>query len=133
MHIFILFFSFLFRYDSRLFNQSSGMDSGFGADDDYATYSKPLFDKGDISNIYRPKRDDSEVYGDVDAQMAKLSDTSRFKADRGFKGAEERARPGGRDAPVVFESADSSSRRRYDDDDRGDSMRKKHRRDDDDE
>ena len=34
-------------YDSRLFNQTSGMDSGFGGDDEYNTYSKPLFDRGE--------------------------------------------------------------------------------------
>jgi SNW domain-containing protein 1 len=89
-------------YDSRLFNQSAGMDSGFGADDEYSTYSKPLFERTEASSIYRPKRDDSDIYGDVDSQMAKLSDTSKFKPDKGFKGAE-----GGsgapRDAPVQFE------------------------------
>ncbi len=29
--------------DQRLFNQSSGMDSGFGADESYNLYDKPLF------------------------------------------------------------------------------------------
>ena len=33
------------QYDQRLFNQSAGMDSGFGADDAYGVYSKPLFNK----------------------------------------------------------------------------------------
>ncbi len=36
-------------YDARLFNQSSGIDSGFGGEDEYNTYSKPLFDR--IINI----------------------------------------------------------------------------------
>jgi len=90
-------------YDSRLFNQSSGMDSGFGADDDYNTYSKPLFDRGEASSIYRPKRDDADIYGDVDTQMAKLSDTSKFKPDKGFKGADGGRAGGARDAPVQFE------------------------------
>jgi SNW domain-containing protein 1 len=56
-------------YDSRLFNQSAGMDAGFGGDDDYNTYSKPLFDRGEASSVYRPKRDDSEIYGDADTQV----------------------------------------------------------------
>jgi hypothetical protein len=64
------------------------MDSGFAAEDEYSTYSKPLFDRSEASTVYRPKKDDSEMYGDVDAQMSKLSDTSRFKADKGFKGAD---------------------------------------------
>mmetsp|Transcript_24334 Transcript_24334/g.35675 ORF Transcript_24334/g.35675 Transcript_24334/m.35675 type:complete len:603 (+) Transcript_24334:63-1871(+) len=90
-------------YDARLFNQSAGMDSGFGQDDEYNTYSKPLFDRKEAESIYRPKRDDADVYGDVDTQMAKLSDTSRFKPDKGFKGAEGSGQGGGRTAPVQFE------------------------------
>lgn len=59
-------------YDARLFNQSSGMDSGFGAEDEYNTYSKPLFDRQAADTIYRPKRDDSDIYGDVDTQVRVL-------------------------------------------------------------
>ena len=59
-------------YDSRLFNQSAGLDVGFGGDDEYNAYSKPLFDRGEASSVYRPKRDDSEVYGDVDTQVCTL-------------------------------------------------------------
>ena len=107
-------------YDSSLFNQSVGMDQGFGADDEYNTYSKPLFDRGEVASVYRPKRDDSEVYGDADTQvtslayfmaiimrlpqLAKLSDTSRFKADKEFVGTNA-AQKGGREAPVQFERA----------------------------
>ena len=61
-----------YRYDSRLFNQSAGMDSGFGAEDEYNTYSKPLFDKGEASSVYRPKRDDGDVYGDAESQVYHL-------------------------------------------------------------
>lgn len=56
-------------YDSRLFNQSAGMDQGFGAEDEYNTYSKPLFDRGEVASVYRPKRDDADMYGDADAQV----------------------------------------------------------------
>jgi SNW domain-containing protein 1 len=56
-------------YDARLFNQSAGMDAGFGAEDEYNTYSKPLFDRREADTIYRPKRDDADIYGDVDAQV----------------------------------------------------------------
>lgn len=101
-------------YDSRLFNQSSGMDAGFGAEDEYNTYSKPLFHRGDAtsSGIYRPKKSDDDIYGDADAQLAKLQDTSRFKPDKGFRGAESGSGAGPRDAPVQFEKA---SDRREDD------------------
>lgn len=90
-------------YDSRLFNQSSGLDAGFGGDDEYNTYSKPLFDRAEAVSVYRPKRDDGEAYGDVDSQMAKLSDTSKFKPDVGFKGAEGGVNAGPRTEPVQFE------------------------------
>lgn len=92
-------------YDSRLFNQSAGMDSGFGAEDEYSTYSKPLFDRAEASTVYRPKKDDSDIYGDVDTQMSKLSDTSRFKPDKGFKGADGSGSGAPREAPVQFERA----------------------------
>ena len=92
-------------FDSRLFNQSAGITGGFGADDEYNTFTKPLFDRGEASSIYRPKKSDSDIYGDADEQMAKLSDTSRFKADKGFKGAEGGSGAGPRDAPVQFERA----------------------------
>jgi SNW domain-containing protein 1 len=92
-------------FDSRLFNQSSGLDTGFGAEDEYSTYTKPLFDRSEAASVYRPKRDDSEMYGDAETQLAKLRDTSRFKPDKGFKGAEGGTGAGGRDAPVQFERA----------------------------
>ena len=73
-------------YDSRLFNQSEGMDSGFGAEDDYNTYTKPLFDKGSqSSSIYRPKRDASDAFGDAEDAVDRVMNTSRFKANKGFK------------------------------------------------
>lgn len=105
-------------FDSRLFNQSAGMDSGFGAEDDYGVYSKPLFARGDASNVYRPKRDDADIYGDVDTQMAKLTDTNRFQPDKGFQGTEGGAVKGmSRSAPVQFEKAGN---KRHDDDDGND-------------
>lgn len=113
-------------FDSRLFNQSSGMDSGFGNDDEYNAFSKPLFDRGEASTIYRPKKNDSDVYGDAEAQLAKLSDTSRFKPDKGFKGAEGGVGAGGRDAPVQFERGNSSRHDDSDDEDRGKSKRSRH-------
>jgi SNW domain-containing protein 1 len=126
-------------FDSRLFNQSSGMDSGFGAEDDYNTYSKPLFARSEVANsIYRPKASDSDVYGDADAQLEKLqAGTGRFKADKGFRGTEDYASGGPRTEPVQFESGSSSSaadsnketarsRRHDDDDDDSRSKRSRH-------
>ncbi|EFY85010.1 transcriptional regulator Cwf13/SkiP [Metarhizium acridum CQMa 102] len=76
-------------YDSRLFNQSSGFDSGFNEDNHY---DKPLFAAQDaISSIYRPRAnmdDDDPEAGDK--EMAKIQKTSRFGEALGkgtFKGA----------------------------------------------
>lgn len=100
-------------YDSRLFNQSSGMDAGFGGEDEYNTYTKPLFDRAEASSIYRPKQSAEDMYGDAEQQLKDLSDTSRFRADKGFKGAEQHA-GGKRDAPVQFERAEGEGRANVD-------------------
>ena len=84
----------------RLFNQSSGMDQGFGADDDYNVYSKPLLDREDAAAIYRPRKAESGPTGDE--QYAELTSGSKFAApERGFAGTEGGSRP--RDGPVQFE------------------------------
>ncbi|CAM9901410.1 unnamed protein product [Heterosigma akashiwo] len=91
-------------FDSRLFNQSAGMDSGFGQDDDYNAYSKPLFDRGGAGNIYRPRATDGDSYGTAEEQYDKITKTDRFRPDKGFKGTEY-AGGGGQEraAPVQFE------------------------------
>ena len=93
-------------YDQRLFNQDQGMSSGLAADDAYNIYDKPLFaDKG--NSIYRPKASaDDELYGQGGEEEAIR--TERFKADKGFSGAEggegRSARGGSRmGGPVQFE------------------------------
>ena len=40
-------------FDQRLFNQTSGLDSGFGHDDDYNLYDKPLFTDRTAASIYK--------------------------------------------------------------------------------
>ncbi|PYH45771.1 SKIP/SNW domain-containing protein [Aspergillus saccharolyticus JOP 1030-1] len=92
-------------YDSRLFNQTSGMSSGFNEDN---PYDKPLFAAQDaINSIYRPRAqvddgdDDGEGAGE---EMSKIQKSSRFevlgRAKEGFKGAELAE---ARDGPVQFE------------------------------
>ncbi|KAK7430332.1 mRNA splicing protein [Neonectria magnoliae] len=89
-------------YDSRLFNQSSGFDSGFNEDNHY---DKPLFAARDvISSIYRPRAntDDDDAEGG-DQEMAKIQKASRFGDALGkgtFKGA---ADVEAREGPVQFE------------------------------
>ncbi|KAI4190670.1 MAG: hypothetical protein LQ346_004883 [Caloplaca aetnensis] len=93
-------------WDSRLFNQSSGFNTGFNEDQ---PYDKPLFAAQDaISSIYRPRTnvddddDDNEEGGG--AEYDKIQKAGRFevlgKASGGFKGAEDVE---ARDGPVQFE------------------------------
>ncbi|KAJ9604579.1 mRNA splicing protein [Cladophialophora chaetospira] len=93
-------------YDSRLFNQTSGFDSGFNEDQ---AYDKPLFAAHDaINSIYRPTagNQDDEEYGEEAAagEMGKISKNNRFevlgRAKEGFKGADVAEREAG---PVQFE------------------------------
>ncbi|RGP79957.1 snw 1 [Fusarium longipes] len=90
-------------YDSRLFNQTSGFDSGINEDN---PYDKPLFAAQDAMNsIYRPKvnADDDDDVETGDREMAKIQKSSRFGEALGkgtFKGAAE---AGAREGPVQFE------------------------------
>jgi SNW domain-containing protein 1 len=92
-------------YDSRLFNQTSGFDSGFNEDQHY---DKPLFAAQEAANrIYRPtvNQDDMDEEGEGGKEMERISKQNRFealgKAKQGFKGAENQAE---REAgPVMFE------------------------------
>ena len=95
--------------DSRLYNQSGGFDSGFGAEDDYNTYSKPLFERQHAAasaSIYRPTRGESD-YANADEQYDKLKAgaSSKFAPNKGFAGAEGGMdmQAGPRTAPVQFE------------------------------
>ncbi|KAH2517535.1 mRNA splicing protein [Aspergillus fumigatus] len=90
-------------WDSRLFNQTSGLQSGFNEDN---PYDKPLFAAQDaINSIYRPRAqldvDDEEG---AEGEMSKIQKTNRFevlgKAKEGFRGA---AVAEARDGPVQFE------------------------------
>lgn len=74
-------------YDQRLFNQESGLQSGFAAEDSYHLYDKPLFAQRE-TNFFRPVRNaDDEQYGDG-AGGAGGVDTKRFRPDKGFEGAD---------------------------------------------
>ena len=93
--------------DSRLYNQTGGMDSGFGAEDDYNTYSQPLFNRQGASSasIYRPTRGKSEYNADEQYDKLKAGATTKFAPDKGFAGAEGGmdVTAGPRTAPVQFE------------------------------
>ncbi|XP_032524478.2 puff-specific protein Bx42 [Danaus plexippus] len=85
-------------FDQRLFNNSKGMDSGYGDDEAYTVYDKPWRNQDGIgSHIYRPSRNaDKDNYGDVDS----LAANKRFVADKTFAGSSGGAP---RSGPVNFE------------------------------
>ncbi|ODQ54048.1 hypothetical protein SAICODRAFT_55138 [Saitoella complicata NRRL Y-17804] len=94
-------------YDARLFNQESGVGSGFGEEDGYNIYSKGLFAAREGAEaIYRPGGSASiDVDGDdADETLARATKGERFevlgRAKKGFSGADA-AVP--REGPVVFE------------------------------
>ncbi|XP_068234705.1 puff-specific protein Bx42 [Palaemon carinicauda] len=86
------------QFDQRLFNQSRGMDSGFGDDEAYNVYDRPWQQGSNInSNIYRPTRNAESEYA---ADLDQLLSTARFVPDRGFSGADTSA---SRSGPVEFQ------------------------------
>ncbi|KAK6606390.1 pre-mRNA-processing protein 45 [Botrytis cinerea] len=90
-------------FDSRLFNRTSGFDSGFNEDQ---AYDKPLFAAQDaISSIYRPRQnmDDDDDEAAAEGEMAKIQKSNRFADALGkgtFQGA---ADVEAREGPVQFE------------------------------
>ncbi|PTU21090.1 hypothetical protein P175DRAFT_0523921 [Aspergillus ochraceoroseus IBT 24754] len=90
-------------WDSRLFNQTSGMSTGFNEDN---PYDKPLFAAQDaINSIYRPRAQlDADDEGDAEGEMGKIQKSNRFevlgRAKEGFRGAADAEE---RSGPVQFE------------------------------
>ena len=95
--------------DSRLYSQNAGLDSGFGAEDEYNTYSRPMFEREGVtsSSIYRPTRGEEAMDADEQYNRLKSGATGKFVPDKGFGGAEGGAVKGGasRNAPVQFEKS----------------------------
>jgi SNW domain-containing protein 1 len=87
------------QFDSRLFNQSRGMDTGFGDDEAYSVYDKPWRQGNDVAQgIYRPKKGgDADIYG---GDLDNLIKTNRFVPDKEFSGTDRQA---SRSGPVQFE------------------------------
>jgi hypothetical protein len=89
-------------FDQRLFNQSQGLDSGFGDEEAYNVYDKRLFGGERERALYRaPKKDDLEAYGEG-ASLDSIMNTNRFKPNKEFTGI-DRERAVERDGPVQFE------------------------------
>lgn len=90
-------------YDSRLFNQNQGVAAGFGNEDDYNVYSKPMRESGGAKSIYRPKNVESDMYGSAETQINEISNTDRFRPDRDFQGVDRSTKASKREGPVTFE------------------------------
>mmetsp|Transcript_31576 Transcript_31576/g.55543 ORF Transcript_31576/g.55543 Transcript_31576/m.55543 type:complete len:608 (+) Transcript_31576:121-1944(+) len=91
-------------FDQRLFNQDAGLSNGFGAEDSYNLYSKPLMKGSSASQLYRPPKDlTNEVNADRQMKSILETGTSKFRPDRGFKGADDQVASSSRGKPVEFE------------------------------
>ena len=80
-------------WDSRLFNRTSGFDTGFNEDQ---AYDKPLFAARDaLDSIYRPRANGNDDVDEEDGgeELDKIQKNNRFevlgKAKEGFRGAGE--------------------------------------------
>lgn len=83
-------------FDQRLFNQNAGVSGGFGDDDDYNVYSKPLFQDRTAANIYNNIKN----VPDEDEEPTENIN----KKGQGFEGAMQTK--SGRNRPVEFEKQD---------------------------
>ncbi|EEB08530.2 splicing factor Prp45 [Schizosaccharomyces japonicus yFS275] len=89
--------------DTRLFNQASGIGSGFGDDDSYNVYDKP-WKAAPSSSLYRPGATLSRTV-DADAELERLAGENRFselgEVHKKFRGTENVSQT--RSGPVMFE------------------------------
>jgi len=91
-------------YDQRLFNQTSGLDSGFGGEDEYNMFDKPLFQDKTASTIYNVKEFNDDEEGGEGNNVEKM--LTRAPA-RGFDGATAEKKTS-RNKPVEFEKHDDN-------------------------
>jgi len=119
-------------YDQRLFNRSEGLSSGFGSEDSYNIYDKPLFAERSSNTIYRPKKTISDDNYDTEAIEKIVSNKSGGEGSRGFKGTDINSE---RSGPVQFEKEEDpyelekflkNKRNHEDDEDRNSEKRRRH-------
>ncbi|KAI8902526.1 SKIP/SNW domain-containing protein [Globomyces pollinis-pini] len=90
-------------YDQRLFNQTAGLTSGFGGDDEYSHFDKPLFNHGAAQSIYVPRNQAKEFASGVETEkINSLLTKTQGPGHKGFKGTEN-ADDHIRSGPVQFE------------------------------
>ncbi|KAG4105458.1 hypothetical protein H8356DRAFT_1634830 [Neocallimastix lanati (nom. inval.)] len=119
-------------YDQRLFNRSEGLSSGFGSEDSYNIYDKPLFAERSSNTIYRPKKTVSDENYDTEAIEKIVSNKIGGEGSRGFKGADVNS---DRSGPVQFEKEEDpyelekflkNKRNHEGDDERSSEKRRRH-------
>jgi SNW domain-containing protein 1 len=92
------------QFDSRLFNQDAGLDSGGIDDESYSVYSKAWRPQDNIQqSIYRPRQQAENPYGE---DLDEIVRTQRFVPAKGFQGADAQPGQAQRQAPVEFEKED---------------------------
>uniref|UniRef100_A0A7S3CU66 Uncharacterized protein n=1 Tax=Strombidium rassoulzadegani TaxID=1082188 RepID=A0A7S3CU66_9SPIT len=94
-------------YDQRLFNQTSGLDSGFGHEDDYNLYDKPLFGDRTAASIYKNIKKTEEVESELaqdgeQRHVRKVLGQAQFKADEAKDAGFDKSYSG-RSKPVEFQ------------------------------
>jgi SNW domain-containing protein 1 len=87
-------------YDQRLFNQTSGLDSGFGGDDEYNMFDKPLFQDKTASTIYNVKEFNDDDEAGEGNNVEKMLNRA---PNRGFDGTAAAEKKTSRNKPVEFE------------------------------
>lgn len=95
-------------FDQRLFNQQNGVETGFGDDEDYNLYDKPLFADRTAASIYKSTK---EVQDDDDIEEYEKNGVNKVlktsKPNRGFEDTDYTKGP--RAAPVQFEQKNDST------------------------
>jgi len=92
------------EFDSRLFNQDAGLDSGGMNDESYAIYSKAWRPQDNIQQaIYRPRKEAENPFSE---DLNEIVKTQRFVPAKGFQGAEKAPGQAPRQDPVEFEKED---------------------------
>jgi len=93
------------QVDTRLYNQSAGLSSGFGPEDDYNAFDKPLWDRAAAASIYKPTVDPTAIDPEDQLNDLKTGVARKFAPSKGFAGAEGPVTSSKktREAPVQFE------------------------------
>lgn len=123
------------QFDQRLFNQSKGLASGFGDDEEYSVYDKPWKAQNNLGgSLYKFTKRTEE---DKEEELDTLKTSTRFVSEKGADKNNKRSGPvefekdlGNDDDPFGLDrflieakkaskkpktsSSDSSSKRRYD-------------------